>query len=507
MGLFRSRIRAHTAALLVLAAGLASAPRSAHADLVEDPASKASFWAPDGWASSTQTRGAWKLFLKRAADEKAMCGLAVAKASGTLEWALESVEAIWKAGPERYERLSKDSALVAGAAGLRAEHRISIASEGRTLRASTVVVAAGEWRVALWAAHEAGLETAYAPIIRRIQESIVLPAAAAAPGASSVPTSPSTAGQPSSGTPQGAGLLFDPRFREGRPSDVLVSGNRPLLRGAVDAFLDLVEAATDTTLPEAEEQALRDGVEAGWTKAPSEDQALIDASVATRERMRAAATNGDVATLRAAVATFSEALAGRAAGRPAGAWQSVVRRASARKLEAFTATAAGEPVVSLAAIDSLEELLSFTASLARNDGARVTEGQRLAVRAEKLRLAIDAADPTHRRRFAAMRRFWALVKARWDAADADTRLRIRWSSTDLARAIAKLPETAPGAKAEGLPAYARAASEAAAVLPVFEAYTNVFVNLDAVVEGLVVAFGMPKSDVDAAFGTEPLTLR
>lgn len=503
MGLLRLRF----VLPLVFAAGLASALRSARADLVEDPASKASFWAPDGWVSSSQTRGVWKLYLRRAADEKAMCGMAVAKAGGTLDWALESVEAIWKQGPERYERLSKGEALVAGSAGMRAEHRITIPAEGRTLRALTVVVAVGEWRVALWAAHEAGLETAYAPIIRRIEESIVLPVAAPArnSGSPAVPAVPPVAGSPSSGTPQGAGLLFDPRFREGRAVDVLASGDDPLLRGAIDAFLDLVEAATDTTLPEAEEQALRDGVEAGWKKAPAEDRALIDGSVATRERVRAAVRSGDASSARASIGAFADALATRAAAKPTGGWQAVVRRAGARRLETFTAS--GEPVVSLAAVDSLEELLGFCASLARNDGARVTDGQRLAVRSERLRPAIDGADATLRRRAAAMRRFWALVKARWDAADIDTKLRIRWSTTELARAIAKLPAVAAEVKGEGLPGYARAATQVADALPVFDAYTNFFANFDAVIESFVVGFGMAKTDVDAAFATEPITLR
>lgn len=492
---------------LVLVTGLVSAPRLVRADLVEDPVSRASFWAPDGWVASSQTRGAWKLFLRRAADEKAMCGMAIAKAPGTLDWALESVEAIWKQGPERYERLTKGAALVAGTAGLRAEHRITIPAEGRTLRALTVVTAVGEWRIALWAAHEAGLETAYAPIVRRIEESIVLPAAApaAGPGAPVLPPAPSAGGAPSSSSPQGAGLLFDPRFREGRAADVLVAGDDPLLRGAVDAFIDLVEAATDNTLSEADEQALRDGVEADWKKATAEDRLLIDGSVATRERLRAAVRSGDSGAARAVVGSFTDEVSVRAAAKPTGGWQAVVRRAGARKLEAFTAS--GDPVVSLAAVDSLEELVLFYVGLARNDGARVTNGQRLAVRAEKVRPAIEGADPARRRHFAAMRRFWALVKARWDAADADTKLRLRWSATDLARAVAKLPEAAADMKAEGLEGYARAATQAAAALPVFEAYTNVFANFDAVVESLVTGFGMAKTDVDVAFATEPITLR
>lgn len=489
-----------------LAAGLASAPRPASADLVEDPASRASFWAPDGWTSSTQTRGAWKLLLRRANDDKAMCGMAVAKATGTLDWALESVEALWKQGPERYERLTKGQALVAGAAGMRVEHRITIAGEGRTLRALTVVAGSGDWRVVLWAAHETGLETAYGPIVRRVLESIVLPAAAASlPASPTAPIAPSAAGLPSAGAPQGAGLLVDPRFREGGPFDVLVASRDPLLRGAVDAFLDLVEAATDTTLPEAEEQALRDGIEAGWKSAPVEDRALIDDAVATRERLKAAARGGDAAGMQAGLARFSDALATRAAAKPGGAWQGVVRRAGARKLEAFTAS--GAPVVSLAAVDSLEELLGFVTAIARNDGARVTDGQRLAVRAEKLRPAIEGGSPASRRRAAAMRRYWAFVKARWDAADPDAKLRLRWSAVELVRAIVKLPDVTPDAKAQGLPGYARAATEAAAASPVFETYTNLFANLDTVVTFIVEAFGMAKDDVDAAFGTEPLTLR
>lgn len=487
-----------------LAAGLVSTAPVSRADLVEDPASKAAFWSPEGWSASTQTRGAWKLYLRRAPDEKAMCGMAVAKATGTLDWALEAVEALWKQGPERYERIAKSETVVAGAVGMRVEHRISIPGEGRTLRALTLVAGAGEWRVLLWVAHEAGLEASYGPIVRRIHDSIVLPAATAP--RTPVPPAPPPTSVPASGTAQGVGLLFEPRFREGRPLDVLVAtGETPLLRGSVDAFVDLVEAVTDTTLPEPEEQALRDGVEAGWAKAASEDRALVESALPARDRAKEAAKRGDAMSMRAAIEGFRDALTARVAVKPAGAWQSVVRRAAARGLEAFTS--GGEPAVTMAGVDSLEELLSFVTSLARNDGARVTPGQRAAVREGKVRAAVEAPGTATRRRVGSMRRFFAFVKARWDGADADTRLRVRWVAVDLGRGVAKLPDVTGAAKGEGLPAYARAAGEVAFALPVFETYTNVFENLDRVVVGLVEAFGLTKNDVDACFASEPLAER
>ncbi len=493
-------VRRSLLVLLGLAAGLGSAPRTARADLVVEAGSKASFWAPDGWTSSTQKRGVWALLLRRAPDDKAMCGLAVAKATGTLDWTLESVEAIWKQGPEKYERVSKADGLVAGTGGLRVEHRIT--ADGRSLNCYTLVGASGDYRVALWVAHEAGLEAGYGPIVRRIHESLVLPpvvAPAPTPGAAP-PVVP-----PASGTPQGAGMMFDPRFREGRAADVLVPGNAPLLRGSVDAFVDLVEAATETTLPEGEEQALRDGVESDWKKAAPEDRALFEDAVATRERAKAAAVRGDATGRRAAVAGFTDALFARAAVKPTGPWQAVVRRAAAAKLEAFGA--AGEPVVPLAAVEAFEELVAFYAGVARNDGARVTEGQRLAVRSEKIRPELEGALPAARKRFAASPRLWAFVKARWDAADADTKLRLRWAAVDLVRAIAKLPEVPADVRAEGLPGYARAASAAVETLPVFDTYTNVVVNWDRVLDALLESFGVAKKDAEGVFSTDPLTLR
>lgn len=485
---------------LCLAAGLGSAPRTARADLVVESGSKASFWAPDGWTASAQKRGAFALLLRRAPDEKAMCGLAVAKATGTLDWTLESVEAIWKQGPERYERVAKQDGLVAGTGGLRVEHRIS--ADGRSLRCFTLVAASGEYRVALWVAHEAGLEAGYGPIVRRIHESLVLPPA---PAAAPAPGAPPVAVPPASGTPQGAGMMFDPRFREGRPSDVLVAGASPLLRGAVDAFVDLLEAATDTTLPEAEEQALRDGVESDWKKAPSEDRVLFDDAPATRERAKAAALRGDAAGRRTAVSGFTDALFVRASARPTGAWQAVVRRAGAAKLEIFVT--AGDVAVPLAAVEAFEETVAFFTGLARNDGGRVTEGQRLAVRTERIRPDLEGASPAARRRFAAATRLWAFVRARWDAADADTKLRLRWAAVDLVRAIARLPEVPADVRADGLPGYARAASAAVEALPVFDTYTNVVANWDRVLEALLQGFGVAKPDVDAVFATDPLTLK
>jgi len=483
---------------LGLVAGIGASPRAARADLVVEPASKASFWAPDGWTSATQKRGAWALLLRRAPDEKAMCGLAVAKASGTLDWALESVEAIWKQGPERYERVSKADGLVAGTGGMRVEHKIT--ADGRTLRCYTLVGASGDYRVALWVAHEAGLEAGYGPIVRRIHESLVLPVAAAAlpPPVAAPPVS-------GSGTPQGAGMMFDPRFREGRAADVLVPGDAPLLRGSVDAFLDLVEAATETTLPEADEQALRDGVESDWKKAASEDRALFDDAVATREKAKAAALRGDAAMKRAAIAAFTDALFARASVKPTGPWQAVVRRAGAARLEAFGS--AGEPVVSLAAVEAFEELVAFFTAVARNDGARVTEGQRLAVRSEKLKPELEGALPAARKRYAAVPRLWAFVKARWDGADADTKLRLRWAAVDLVRAIAKLPEVPADVRADGLQGYARAAAGAVETLPVFDTYTNVVANWDGVLAALLEGFGVAKNDADSMFATDPLTLR
>src|SRR5262245_23248459 len=58
--------------------------------------------------------------------------------------------------------------------------------------------------------------------------------------------------------------MFEPRFREGKPGDVLVKGEPGLLRGSVDAFVDLSEASLDLAWSEKGEQEVRDAVETAF---------------------------------------------------------------------------------------------------------------------------------------------------------------------------------------------------------------------------------------------------
>jgi hypothetical protein len=67
--------------------------------------------------------------------------------------------------------------------------------------------------------------------------------------ASDPPCVPAPAPAPPAPAP--AGLMYEPRFREGKPGDVLADATSPLLRGDLDAFVDLFEAAYDVALSPA----------------------------------------------------------------------------------------------------------------------------------------------------------------------------------------------------------------------------------------------------------------
>jgi hypothetical protein len=395
------------AALGFLGVASLQGARDARAEAVRDAGTRVTFTAPDGWTvmNTTARRGTLTLYLRRSPDDKATCGLAVGRIAGTLDAMLEAVESVWKAGPESYARTGRSDDVIGGLPALRQTHRITY--PGHALVATTVVVANGNVRAALWFSHEEGLEAAYADLARTTLASLVVPAEAARPPAGppsppAPPVPPPTPPRNSSPVAQGPGLMFDPRFREGSPSDVLVATGSPLLRGTVDAFVDLVEASVDAALPADEEQALRDGIETAWPRLTADDRQWLERCVDRK-------TPATVATPRAAPTRRLLRRSSACVGPPTAAWKSVVRRALADRATPFTTT--GTPPVSIAAASAFEALGSFLVCVARNDGEQVTEGQAQAVRA-RLRSAMDASGALVRGHYARLPRLWLLVKAR-----------------------------------------------------------------------------------------------
>jgi len=496
------------AALGFLGVASLQGARDARAEAVRDAGTRVTFTAPDGWTvmNTTARRGTLTLYLRRSPDDKATCGLAVGRIAGTLDAMLEAVESVWKAGPESYARTGRSDDVIGGLPALRQTHRITY--PGHALVATTVVVANGNVRAALWFSHEEGLEAAYADLARTTLASLVVPAEAARPPAGppsppAPPVPPPTPPRNSSPVAQGPGLMFDPRFREGSPSDVLVATGSPLLRGTVDAFVDLVEASVDAALPADEEQALRDGIETAWPRLTADDRQWLERCVDRKTRLARATQAGDSAG-RADLGAFSGELGVRVEARPTAAWKSVVRRALADRATPFTTT--GTPPVSIAAASAFEALGSFLVCVARNDGEQVTEGQAQAVRA-RLRSAMDASGALVRGHYARLPRLWLLVKARWDASDAAAKMRTRWAAVKAFRRIAGLAEFRPLPDEEALVAYARAAREVWAQSSLFDLYTNAFANLDLLIGAALEGLGLEPGDLERAFSTDPLTLR
>jgi hypothetical protein len=300
--------------------------------------------------------------------------------------------------------------------------------------------------------------------------------------------------------------MFDPRFREGAASDVLVEGEQPLLRGTVDAFVDLLEVWHDVTLSASEEQSLRDAIETAWPKMAEGDRRWFVRQAAARDRMRPAAdgkTLADPATARGYLDAFGRDLDARVAAAPGRAWASVVTRALDRKASPFSPTPA--PVISVAALDAFEEMAGFLVSIARNDAAVPTDGQKIAVR-PSVRKTVDATSGVVRKHYARLPRLWALAKSKWDRADDAGRLRFRWSVVRLFRRIAKLP-VPEGTVVVDLPGYAQSASEVAAAINAADAYTSAFANMGEVIAAVVEGMGMDPNDLEPAFTADRLPLR
>lgn len=335
-------------------------------------------------------------------------------------------------------------------------------------------------------------------------------AVAAGPGVGSAPVA-AVADAPPQAPPAPLaapkGRLFDPAFREGRPSEVLVDGDLPLLRGVVDAFVDVLEATHDLYLPQADEIALRDEIETAWTTMGDEERRFFDRVAIDRDRLRPVpGSKPDAAAVRAFSDGFVAALAPRTAAARKG-WPTLVRRALERKAEVFSASP--EPPVHGHALDAFEDTVLFAVGLARNSEVAPTPGQRLAVRPQ-LRATMDASGPAVRRVYARWHRVAALLKARWDAADEAGRLRVRYAVLKVFRRIAKLPVPS-GPVVIDLPGYATLAAEVAGALNVPDAYTSGCANpgelLSAFLEGFDLSGKGAEGDLDTLLAYDRLFLR
>lgn len=260
--------------------------------------------------------------------------------------------------------------------------------------------------------------------------------------------------------------MYEPRFRPGAPSDVLVSGPPVLARGHLDAFVDLLETAFDLSLGPAAEVALRDALEMEYEALGTGEREVLIELVARLPHLKDAARAGQRLEVTQGLNAFRTALDGRLRRAPARASTRVVEAALGRR----SATAwPGDPAVHGSAADAWMEVAQFVLRLALNEAEGATVGQVEAMR-ERLREELAARPHAERAWLKDAHRHWLRARAAWDGADAAARTRMRWAALKLLNDL--LPEERRVALAEGrdLPAYAREARRVRAGLDRFAAY-------------------------------------
>jgi hypothetical protein len=274
--------------------------------------------------------------------------------------------------------------------------------------------------------------------------------------------------------------MYEPRFREGAPSDPLVEGPPRLSRGHLNAYVDLLEAAFDVALPSAEEQDLRDSLENEFHGAGTEEREAFVSLVEAIVRLREQARRGEHAGLRDGLRRFRAAIDRRMlADRGRRSHRLLARVLERRHQEVW----AGEPAVKGLSVDAYMETIVFVAGLARNEAPPLTPGQRSAL-IDYLGRDLAQLPKSVRAQLAAMHRTWLWVKARWDRAKDGRRFAMRWEAVKL---LAKLvPAQPPLTVRPGtdLPSYAREAARVADAQRAFDAVTSLARNPEAVLAAL-----------------------
>lgn len=285
--------------------------------------------------------------------------------------------------------------------------------------------------------------------------------------------------------------MFDPRFREGAPSDALVKGPPRLSRGHLNAFVDLLEAAFDVALTAQAEQALRDALENEFDGGSPQDReaflTLVDAIAPLRDQAR----RDDASAVRAGLRRFRAALDARIRARPAAPAHRQIAAVLERRHEVVVA---GEPALKGVPVDAYIEMAEFVAGLARNEPVRLSPGRRSALR-DYLAKDLASLKRPVRERLASAHRFWLRAKARWDRAKDARRFLMRWEAVRLAARL-KTPavKVRPGTD---LAAYAREAARVAASMEAYDHATALARNPEALFD--VLKRGLAFEDKAPAF--------
>jgi hypothetical protein len=294
------------------------------------------------------------------------------------------------------------------------------------------------------------------------------------------------------GSVRAAEGMFEPRFREGKPGDVLVKGEPGLVRGNLDAFIDLTETSLDLAWAEKGEQDLRDALETAfgaWKEA--ERRAFLDL-VSPAAALREKGKGGDTDALKAGKRAFVIALDQRISAAPREKANRLVTEAIERSQRAVWR---GIPAIKGSAADAWLEAAVFAVGLGRNEKFVPTDGQRTTV-AEELDLALHPQPEPVRERLRLFHRTWLLVKARWDLAPEPRRFAIRWEAVRLLARLLPPDKALTVVQGPELSDYAREAARVAAKTGAFDAWSNVARQPEALLEALKKGLDLPDTTPD-----------
>lgn len=302
----------------------------------------------------------------------------------------------------------------------------------------------------------------------------------------------STAWIPSTAWADSGPAPFDPRFREGAPSDALVGGAQVLSRGHLNAFVDLFESSFDVALPRATEALLRKELVASFRKADAEGRkgflALVDNIVEIRRCARCCNGRG----VRTCLRVFRGAVDQRLRTDPDDPAHRIIQHVLERR---HTVVWLGIPEVKDLSAQAYLETVLFVASLGRDEPLRLSPGQISALK-DYLDRDLRKLPEKVRDRLARAHREWLLVKARWDRGRDARRLALRWQAV---RLMARLvPKTGGHTVGEGadLAAYRREAARLRKADRGFDAVTALARNPEllhqALDDGIDASRGVPE---------------
>ncbi|MDA1196096.1 MAG: hypothetical protein O2894_13075 [Planctomycetota bacterium] len=279
---------------------------------------------------------------------------------------------------------------------------------------------------------------------------------------------------------------FDPRFREGAPSDLLVEGSPHLARGHLYAFLDLFESAFDMALPGDTAVALRVALEERFRSAGAERRerflALADMIVEMRRCARCCNDRGVRGCLRA----FRQTLDGHLQAEPDDPAHRIMRHVLERR---HVVVWLGIPEVKDLSAQAYLETVVFLASLGRGEALQLSPGQFSALR-DYLDRDLRRLPEELRDRLARSHESWLLTKARWDRGPEERRLGLGHEAVRLmARLVPKSGGHEVGAVTDR-EAYLREAARVRAADRGFDAVTTLARNPEMLLEVLDRALGL-----------------